>query len=46
MTPDVRENRCNVDNWRCTEWAPSAAIFNDRQTKPIHTISVGAENWT
>ena len=22
----------------------SAAIFNDRQTKPIHTISVGAEN--
>jgi hypothetical protein len=22
----------------------SAAIFNGRQTKPIHTISVGAEN--
>jgi serine/threonine protein phosphatase 1 len=44
MTPDVRENRCNVDTGAALNGHLSAAIFNDRQTKPIHTISVGAEN--
>jgi serine/threonine protein phosphatase 1 len=42
--PDVRDNRCNVDTGAGMNGPFSAAIFNDRQTKPIHTISVGAEN--
>ncbi len=42
--PDVRDNRCNVDTGAGVNWPLSAAIFNDRQTKPIHTISTGAEN--
>ena len=42
--PDVRDNRCNVDTGAGMNGPLSAAIFNDRQTKPIHTISVGAEN--
>ena len=42
--PDVRDNRCNVDTGAGMNWPLSAAIFNDRQTKPIHTISTGAEN--
>jgi hypothetical protein len=44
MTPDVRENRRNVDTGAALNGYLSAAIFNDHQTKPIHTISVGAEN--
>jgi serine/threonine protein phosphatase 1 len=40
--PDVRDNRCNVDTGAGMNGSLSAAIFNDRQTKPIHTISVGA----
>ena len=43
-TPDVRDNRCNVDTGAGINGYLSAAIFNDRQTKPIHTISAGAEN--
>jgi serine/threonine protein phosphatase 1 len=43
-TPDVRGNRCNVDTGAGINGYLSAAIFNDRQTKPIHTISAGAEN--
>ncbi len=41
--PDVRDNRCNVDTGAGMNGPLSAAIFNDRQTKPIHTISVGAK---
>lgn len=41
---DVRDNRCNVDTGAGMNGPLSAAIFNDRQTNPIHTISVGAEN--
>ena len=44
VTPDVRDNRCNVDTGAGVNGPLSAAIFNDRQTKPIHTISAGAEN--
>lgn len=43
-TPDVRDNRCNVDTGAGLTGPLSAAIFNDRQTKPIHTISAGAES--
>jgi serine/threonine protein phosphatase 1 len=43
-TPDVRDNRCNVDTGAGINGRLSAAIFNDRQMKPIHTISAGAEN--
>jgi hypothetical protein len=42
--PDVRDNHCNVDTGAGVNGPLSAAIFNDRQTKPIHTISVDAEN--
>ena len=42
--PDVRDNRCNVDTGAGMNGPLSAAIFNDGQTKPIHTISVGVEN--
>ena len=42
--PDVRNNRCNVDTGAGMNGPLSAAIFNDRQTNPIHTISAGAEN--
>jgi serine/threonine protein phosphatase 1 len=42
--PDVRDNRCNVDTGAGANGPLSAAIFNDRQTTPIHTISTGAEN--
>ena len=41
--PDVRDNRCNVDTGAGMNGPLSAAIFNDRQTKPIHKISVGAK---
>jgi serine/threonine protein phosphatase 1 len=42
--PDVRNNRCNVDTGAGMNGPLSATIFNDRQTNPIHMISVGAEN--
>ena len=43
-TPDVRDNRCNVDTGAGRKGPLSAAIFNDRQPKPVHTISASAEN--
>ena len=42
--PDVRDNRCNVDTGAGVNGHLSAAIFNEGQTKPIHTINVGGEN--
>ena len=41
---EVRDNRCNVDTGAGMNGPLSAAIFNDRETKPIHTISVGADD--
>ncbi len=38
-TPEIRDNRCNVDTGAGANGALSAAIFNDRQPAPIHTIS-------
>jgi serine/threonine protein phosphatase 1 len=43
-TPDVRDNRCNVDTGAGMNGLLSAAIFNERRTKPIHTISAGAKD--
>jgi serine/threonine protein phosphatase 1 len=43
-TPEVRENRCNVDTGAGKNGPLSAAIFNDRQSKPFHTISSDTEN--
>ena len=43
-TPDIRGNRCNVDTGAGMMGLLSAGIFNDRQTKPIHTISAGVED--
>ena len=43
-TPEVRDNRCNVDTGAGMNRFLSAAIFNDRQPKPIHTISAGEED--
>jgi len=48
----IRSKRCRtcattaaiVDTGAGMKGPLSAAIFNGRQTKPIHTISVGAEN--
>jgi serine/threonine protein phosphatase 1 len=42
-TPDIRDNRCNVDTGAGMLGALSAAIFNDRQARPIGAISVGAQ---
>jgi serine/threonine protein phosphatase 1 len=42
-TPDIRDNRCNVDTGAGLMGTLSSAIFNDRQTKPIHTITVDVE---
>ncbi len=39
-SPEVRENRCNLDTRACFGGAPSAAFFNDSEAKPFHTISV------
>jgi serine/threonine protein phosphatase 1 len=39
-SPDVRENRCNLDTGACYGGALSAALFNDAEAKPFHTISV------
>jgi serine/threonine protein phosphatase 1 len=44
ITPDIRDNRCNVDTGAGMMGLLSAAIFNDRQAKPIHTISVDAQS--
>ena len=38
-TPEIKENRCNVDTGAGSMGRLSAAIFNDRQRKPFHTIS-------
>jgi serine/threonine protein phosphatase 1 len=43
VTPDIRDNYCNVDTGAGMMGPLSAAIFNDRHAKPIHAISVGAE---
>jgi serine/threonine protein phosphatase 1 len=40
LTPDVRDNRCNVDTGAGIGGHLSAAIFVDQQAKPIHTISI------
>jgi serine/threonine protein phosphatase 1 len=39
-SPDVRENRCNLDTGACYGGALSAAFFNHAEAKPFHTISV------
>ena len=39
-SPDVRENRCNIDTGACCGGALSAAFFNTLEVKPFHTISV------
>ncbi len=39
ITPEVRDNRCNVDTGAGWGQALSAAIFDNQQAKPIHTIS-------
>jgi len=39
-SPDVRENRCNLDTGACNGGTLSAAFFNDAEAKPFHTISV------
>jgi len=39
-SPDVRENRCNLDTGACYGGTLSAAFFNDREAKPFHWISV------
>ncbi len=38
-TPDIRDNRCNVDTGAGWEKALSAALFDNQQFKPIYTIS-------
>jgi serine/threonine protein phosphatase 1 len=43
VTPEIRDNRCNVDTGAGMMGPLSAAIFNETQAKPIHTISVGAD---
>ncbi len=40
VTPDIRENRCNLDTGAAMGGLLSAAIFDEDQRKPIHTISV------
>jgi len=40
ISPDVRDNRCNLDTGACYGGALSAAFFNDAEPKPFHTISV------
>jgi serine/threonine protein phosphatase 1 len=39
VTPEILDNRCNLDTGAGWGEALSAAIFDDRQTTPIHTIS-------
>ena len=39
-SPDVRENRSNLDTGACYGGTLSAAFFNDAEAKPFHTISV------
>jgi serine/threonine protein phosphatase 1 len=38
-TPEIRDNRCNVDTGACYGGTLSAAIFNDSQITPVGTIS-------
>ena len=39
-SPDIRENRCNLDTGACYGGTLSAAFFNETEAKPFHTISV------
>jgi serine/threonine protein phosphatase 1 len=39
LTPEIRDNRCNVDTGAGAGAALSAAVFDDRQRRPIHTVS-------
>jgi serine/threonine protein phosphatase 1 len=39
-SPEVRENRCNLDTGACYGGTLSAAFFNDAEAQPFHTISV------
>ena len=39
-SPDIRENRCNLDTGACYGGTLSTAFFNDAEAKPFHTISV------
>jgi serine/threonine protein phosphatase 1 len=43
VTPDIRDNRCNLDTGAGMNGRLSAAIFDDRQARPIHTISADAD---
>ena len=43
LTPEILDNRCNVDTGAGIGGPLSAAIFNARQARPIHTISVNGE---
>jgi serine/threonine protein phosphatase 1 len=38
-TPDIRDNRCNVDTGAGWGRTLSAAIFDNCQARPVHTIS-------
>ena len=38
-TPEIRDNRCNVDTGAGAGAALSAAVFDDRQPRPVHTVS-------
>lgn len=40
LSPEVLENRCNLDTGACYGGALSAAFFNDVDAKPFHTISI------
>ncbi len=39
-SPDVRENRCNLDTGAGDGETLSAGFFNDAEAKPFHTVSV------
>jgi serine/threonine protein phosphatase 1 len=39
LTPDIRDNRCNVDTGAGAGAALSAVVFDDRQRRPIHMVS-------
>ena len=39
-SPEVRDNRCNLDTGACFGGTLSAAFFNDVEAKPFHIISV------
>jgi serine/threonine protein phosphatase 1 len=39
ITPEIRDNRCNVDTGAGWDRKLSAAIFDNLQARPVHTIS-------